>query len=316
MAARSIQPLTSASRAVPRDGGFLEPAGRAPSSPTRRARRRSTRCSANSPAPASSSSRSAAPRSRRGFPAFGRDGPRPVRAELHGYRRRRPCTLSTSPRAPKAGARLVTGARLTRRRARGRRLAADTRAGDFEAECSSMPPAPGPTPSPGGRRSRRSASSPIAAPSPSCGSIRPRRPTCHSSSMRSAASISSPRRADGSGSARTTRRRRAPCDCAPEELDVAHRHRPARAGGRLAGRAGRAALGRPQELRARPPAGLRLRARAPRFLLVCRAGRLRHPDRARRREAGRVPLLLGSARRLGRGDRSRRPTSRRAASVN
>ena len=40
-----------------------------------------------------------------------------------------------------------------------------------------------------------------------------------------------------------------------------HRDRPVRAGGRLAGRGGRAQLGRPAQLRARPAAGLRLRLR-------------------------------------------------------
>ena len=72
-----------------------------------------------------------------------------------------------------------------------------------------------------------------------------------------------------------------------------HRHRPAGAGGRLAGRGGRAQMGGPQELRAGPAAGLRLQRARPRLLLVRGAGRLRHPDRARRRRGSRAALLLG-----------------------
>ena len=80
-----------------------------------------------------------------------------------------------------------------------------------------------------------------------------------------------------------------PCDCAPEELDVAIAIDRLRAGRRLEGGAGRAKLGRPAQLRPRPPPRLRLRPGDRRLLLVRRPGRLRNPDRARRREAGRGP---------------------------
>ena len=53
----------------------------------------------------------------------------------------------------------------------------------------------------------------------------------------------------------------APCDCAPEEIDVALAIDRLRGGGRLAGRRGRAQMGGPAQLRAGPAAGLRLRAR-------------------------------------------------------
>ena len=73
-------------------------------------------------------------------------------------------------------------------------------------------------------------------------------------------------RADiASGSARTTKSPAMPCDAAPEEIDVAIAIDRFEACRRLAGRGGRAELGGPQELRARPAAGLRIRFECPGF---------------------------------------------------
>ena len=76
-----------------------------------------------------------------------------------------------------------------------------------------------------------------------------------------------------------------PCDCAPEEIDVALAIDRLRAGGRLAGRAGRAQLGGPAQLRARPAAGLRLR-RAARRTSSGSPGRAASASRPRRRRRG------------------------------
>src|SRR6185503_5914661 len=59
-------------------------------------------------------------------------------------------------------------------------------------------------------------------------------------------------------------------------------NRPIRAGGGLAGPAGRAKLGRTAQLRARSATCVRVRCSGSRILLVRRPGWIRHPDRTRR----------------------------------
>ena len=110
--------------------------------------------------------------------------------------------------------------------------------------------------------SRRSASSPIAARWCSCAPI-PRRPAACRWSRDIAGSFYFKPEAGGrlwlsphdeiAGD---------PCDVAPEELDVAIAIDRLRACRRLAGRRGRAQMGRPAQLRARSAAGLRLRPAA------------------------------------------------------
>ena len=146
------------------------------------------------------------------------------------------------------------------------------------------------------RRARRSASRRCGARSPSCAPIRRRPPTCRWCSTSPGSSTSSPSTA-GCGSARTTRRRAPPCDAAPEELDVA------------------IAIDRFEQvvdwrvdaverkwagLRSFAPDRLPVYGFDPRragLLLVRRAGRLRHPDRARRGAARRAAAARAAARR-------------------
>ena len=73
-----------------------------------------------------------------------------------------------------------------------------------------------------------------------------------------------------------------PCDAAPEEIDIATAIDRFEQVGRLAGRSGRAELGGPAELRARPHAGLRLRS-ATRRASSGASGRAASASRPRRR---------------------------------
>ena len=110
-----------------------------------------------------------------------------------------------------------------------------------------------------------------------------------------------------------------PCRAAaiapPRRLDVAVAIDRLERAGRLAGRAGRAQMGGPPELRARPAAGLRLQPVGTRLLLVRGAGRLRHPDRPRRCRARRCAAARDRARRRRSGSlcggRASRPHRRR-----
>ena len=89
--------------------------------------------------------------------------------------------------------------------------------GNLKRTSSSTRPAPGPTKWRSRPASGRSASSPIAGRWRSCVSTRRRRPACRWSSMPARASISSPRPAGGSGSARTTRRPARPATARPRK---------------------------------------------------------------------------------------------------
>ena len=236
----------------------------------RRARRRSRRWRASSPAPRSRSSRSTGPRSRRGCPGCGRAGTRasPSRAaptstspRLHAFYlagARGPAPSWSPTRASPARERDGGRWRIETAAGTSRRDILVNAAGAWADEVARA-----------GRRGGRSASAPYRrtiaqlrvdpprAAGPAAGGRRAR-----------AVSTSSPRRAGGSGSARTTRRRRDPCDCAPEEIDVAI------AIDRLEQvvdwrvERGRARMGGPAQLRARPAAGLRLQ-RAGRGFFWC-----------------------------------------------
>ena len=193
-----IQPLTSASRPFLRRARLPEPARRAPSRRRGRAKPRWPRWRREFADDAGCGG-STGPRSRRRSRASGRAGTMasPSRA----------APTSTSPRCTppiSAGARGAAPCWSPTRGCCGpserRRLA------DRDERRALRGGHPGQRRRRLGRRGRagrrasgRSASGPIAAPSPSCASIRRRRPTCRWSSTPPAASISSPRRAGGSG---------------------------------------------------------------------------------------------------------------------
>ena len=212
----------------------------------------------------------------------------PRRAELRRHRRRRRCTPPISQRAraqapswsPTRGCRRAPSERRPlaigheRGRVRGRHPGQRRRRLGRRGRGA-------------GRRARRSASSPIAARSSSCASIRRRRPTCRWSSTRAGRFYFKPEAGGRLWLSPHDETPCEPCDCAPEEIDVALAiDRLERVVDWRVER-GRAQLGGPQELRAGPAAGLRLRAGGPRLLLVRGAGRLRHPDRAGRGRARR-----------------------------
>ena len=298
-----IQPLTSASRAAPRRRRLPQPARRDPS--RRRGGERGARRAArrNSPAPCALEPLDRAALEARDSRAQAGLGPGPRRAELRRHRRRRPARCLS-----RRGARERRAARHRRSPAAGAardggRWRIETRAGRVRGghpgrcrrrlgrRCRRA-----------ARRARRSASSPIAAPSPSCASIRRRRPTCRLiidaarplllQARGGRAALAQPARRDPVATRATARPRRSTSRIAIDRLEQVVDWRVEAVERKWAGL---------QQLRAGPAAGLRLQRRRPRLLLVRRAGRLRHPDRARRGGAGRRP----AARRRAPAHRSR-----------
>ena len=144
------------------------------------------------------------------------------------------------------GGEVETQAELDSRRARATsngRCASPT-ARRAPRRFSSMRPGPGPTEWPRWRGRRRSASRRNAGRWFSCESAAPAFSDLPLVDASTGPSISRAKATARSGSARTTKSTSDPCDAAPEEIDVATRDRPVRAGRRLAGRARSSGAGR------------------------------------------------------------------------
>ena len=303
-----IQPLTTASGAGC-SRRFLGPRGCDPHRRRGRARRRSTALAADFPA--RGRVRAAGPGGAGGAhsgPEAGL-GPRPRRAELRRHRRRRASMPPTSARRARRRE-LVTDARLLGAERAAGAGGSTTSGGTSRPTSWSTPPAPGPTRSRARRASGRSASSPIAAPSPSCASIRRRRPTCRWWSTPPGRFYFKP---EAGGRLWLSPHDETPCRALRLRARGDRRrarHRPARAGGRLAGRGGRAQMGGPAGASRRT--GCRSTASARRAAASSGArGRAASASRPRPpRPALAAGLLLGQAAR----ERSiPRPIPRRAS---
>ena len=175
-------------------------------------------------------------------------GPRPVRAELRRHRRRRRCTPPISDARAREAPCWSPTRGVERAGAERRRLAArDRRRARSRRTSWSTPPAPGPT-----RCAARPASAPLGIQPyrRTIAQLRDRsagagRPAAGDRRLR-AVSISSPRRAAGSGSARTTRRA---CDAVRlrgRGIDVALAIDRLRAGRSTGGSSGSSKLGGPR----------------------------------------------------------------------
>ena len=309
-----IQPLTTASGAVPGGAGLPRAARRRSTSPRPRASTRWTAIEAEF-GDRVGFERLDRAGSRRCCPAFAPAG-RPACSSRAAPTSTSPaCTLSTSAAARRHGApagrpaprcgrcggtapgwsvETAAGAfRARRDRRRGRRLGRPGRRSGGRRAASASSPTGG-----------RSRSLRVDPPAPAGPSARDRRARALLLQARGrGAAVAQPARRDALRPLRLRVRGARRRD----------RHRPARAGGGLEGRAGRAKLGGPSKLRPRPPAGLRLRSR------TCPASsgapaRAASESRPRRpAEAGRGPAARTSA-----GSRSRalfaRPLRRRLTS--